>query len=254
MATPAGAIDDRKQVQAVARAYFKAVYLNDRSQAVPVVLSPEGLSDFFGPKTLSKSEKAEAALEVREMRFRPLRAYEGLMASPKPPVFPIGAHLRFMTSVRGTPTVVSLQKTAEGWKVDLRWWREMMAMMRGREPAEHTPESVIKTYLFALMKRDEATLRKLLPKGSDTARLYPERYRPPFEDQYYYLNAEMPVVELGPSDLILIDGEYATPKNSGAGNRIFLGLYGSIEVVFELTTEDGKLKVEPALHLRDIEL
>jgi hypothetical protein len=146
--------------------------------------------------------------------------------------------------------VLSMLKTENGWKVDLRWWVAMIRLAEGQELSENNPEVIIRRFLLALMKRDTEKLARLLPKGHTPDQLYPRGYKPPFEDQYFYLAMEMPLVEFGKGDLVLTpDGTLEPALRPGTDDRFFLGIFWDSELHFRLLREGQSFKVEPGEHL-----
>jgi hypothetical protein len=245
---------DLPDAERVARAFLVAVSQNDQATAASLVTSREGLSEFAEKKAMSADEKERIKMEVEGLKLKPLATYAPVLATDENRPIPEGGYLRFSTSFRGTLLILTLKKVGGSWKVDLRWWREELALARGKKVKETEPEFVIKTFLLALMRRDEAVLSQLVPKGTDIKTFYREGYRPPFEDQYYYLASEMPVVEVEASDLIVQDGRYISVGEKVGRNRAFVGLFGPRELFFILKNEVGKLKVIPRDYLHQLGL
>jgi hypothetical protein len=245
---------DLPDAERVARAFLVAVSQNDQATAASLVTSREGLSEFAEKKAMSADEKERIKMEVEGLKLKPLATYAPVLATDENRPIPEGCYLRFSTSFRGTLLILTLKKVGGSWKVDLRWWREELALARGKKVKETEPEFVIKTFLLALMRRDEAVLSQLVPKGTDIKTFYREGYRPPFEDQYYYLASEMPVVEVEASDLIVQDGRYISVGEKVGRNRAFVGLFGPRELFFILKNEVGKLKVIPRDYLHQLGL
>jgi hypothetical protein len=236
------------------RSFMSHVYQNDLEGARRWVASPEGLESFIGREVLSDEERGRIAEEVAEIDLRPVSGYERY-EDPDTPPMSVGSPMRFVTSFRGTPMVISAIKSSEGWRVDLRWWLAMADIMRGKEILEGAPEYVIKTFLFALIREDRAQLGALVASGFDVEGLYPPDYHDPRLDHFYMLVAEMPVVAMGDADMINTESKgLVRVADLAKGDRIFVGLFGAVEAMFRLRREGDEWKIVPMDYIRRLEI
>lgn len=245
---------DVAAAEAVTRSFLTAVYQNDYDLAKAWVIDAGGLASFIGEETLDSSIRERVRADIEALAIDLAPGYEAL-ADAEAESLPIGAPLRFSLVYHGTPMVVSTVKTADGWRVDLRWWEAMSRLARGRPVPKRHPEMLARRFLLALMQRDEKELGRLLPDGYSTDQLYPEGFEPPFEDQYFYLAMEMPLVELGEKDLVLSpDGGTAPALEPGSRDKLLVGFYWDVELHFRLIADGQSYRVAPGEHLSRIGL
>ncbi len=241
----AAEVDDAERV---ARAFLVGIYQNDEAGASEHVTSEAGLEGFIGKQALGEAAKTAVRDDIRGLEIDLAPGYEDLGESVEA-VLPQGASIRFSLAYRGVPMVVTTVKTHAGWKVDLRWWSAMRRNAEGRQVQKNDPEAVVRRYLIALLEHDLKKLRGLVPKGTDPISLYDSGYEPPYEDQYYYLALEMPVVEIGQDELVRLEGgEFGRSPAKGA-EKFLVGLYWDIAMPFHLVPEGKGYRVVPGGHL-----
>lgn len=150
---------------------------------------------------------------------------------------PVGSRGTFSAGFRGSLSVFQLELTDDGWRVDPRYWIAM------RKP-EAEPDRTIRQFVFYLYARDR---EKLAAVSTKLPPLYGE---PAFEDQYYALAQEMPVVPARPGDVLrLPGGEKVTVPEPTADHGWYTGQYGLFEIPFEVVRQDGAWKVVPRDYL-----
>lgn len=144
---------------------------------------------------------------------------------------PVGTRGTWSAGFRGSLSVYQLELTADGWRVDPRYWIAM------RKP-EAEPDLTIRQFVFYLYARDREKLAAL------TTELPPLPGKPAFEDQYYALAQEMPVVPARPGDVLrLPGGSKVTVPDPTADHGWYTGQYGLFEIPFEVVRQDGVWKV-----------
>lgn len=150
---------------------------------------------------------------------------------------PVGTRGTWSFGFRGSLSVLPLELTADGWRVDPRYW------IAARRP-EAEPDRTIRQFVFYLYARDREKLAAL------TTALPPLRGQPAFEDQYYALAQEMPVVPARPGDVLrLPGGTTVTVPEPTADHGWFTGQYGLYEIPFEAVRQEGAWKVVPRDYL-----
>ncbi len=240
--------------EAVARAFLVALYQNDKAAAAAHVVSEEGLEGFVGTQALDDSTKAAVQADIAALEIELAPGYEDLRDGRAEPL-PDGAPIRFSLAYRGVPMAVTTIKGGDEWKVDLRWWTAMRSQAEGQRLAKGDPRLVARRYLIALLEGNTKKLRRLVAKGHNVSKLHPPDYEAPFEDQYYYLALEMPLVEMGRDEVIRREGgEYGSLPMLDNGARYLIGLYWDTELHFHLVPDGDTYRVIPGDHLAQVGL
>lgn len=150
---------------------------------------------------------------------------------------PVGARGTWSAGFRGSMSVFQLELTPDGWRVDPRYWIAM------RKPSVE-PDRTVRQFVFYLYARDREKLAAL------STALPPLYGQPAFEDQYYSLAQEMPVVPARVGDVLrLPGGEQVTVPEPTPDHGWYTGQYGLFEIPFEVVRQDGVWKVVPRDYL-----
>lgn len=185
--------------------------------------------------------------ETRELKFRQVRNYRlnGRPVQAAASGYPVGTTARFMAPVHGTLTVITVVKTAEEWKVDLRWWIEMIEMARRDSISKESPEYVIKSFVLALLRLNKTEARKFVTPETDMSMVFAGA--PPYaepSDQLPMLAIEMPLVEALPEESYLLpSGQIARGSEKPDERKVLVGLFGPTEMVFEVIKVKTEWKV-----------
>lgn len=194
--------------------------------------------------------------EIERVQFRQVQGYRlnGHFLQPNPANFPPGTTARFMAPVRGTLMVISVVKTVEGWKVDLRWWIELMALARRDSISKDSPEYVVKSFLLALLRLNKTEARKFVTSDTDINRVFADA--PPYaepSDQLPMLTIEMPLVEARPDESYpLPSGRVAQGSDRPEERKLLVGLFGPTEMVFEVVNVKNEWKVVGQSYFRQL--
>lgn len=185
--------------------------------------------------------------ETRDLKFRQVQNYRlnGRPVQPEANGYPRGTMARFMAPVHGTLTVITVAKTADGWKVDLRWWIEMIEMARRDSISKESPEYVIKSFVLALLRLNKTEARKFVTPETDMTKVFADA--PPYaepSDQLPMLTIEMPLVEAAPEESYPLPlGRIAKGSENSNERKLLVGLFGPTEMVFEVIKSKNEWKV-----------
>ena len=233
--------------EAVLRALMTALYSGDVAAFERVTLPHPARSKFTAgaranPEALNNLKENPGGLQLREQRDK---LFRGQPAKPGPDgAYPAGTTALYMVAHRGGPMAVPLVRQPEGWKVDLRWWIGMMALSAGGPPPSGSPEAVIRSLLAATLRFDRRQAAGFLaePKSVDLLFLGGPSQREPSG----VLDAavfEMALVEIGAGEFYPMPVGPVVEGGSTADRKVFLGLFGPIEMAFVLVKKGADWKV-----------
>lgn len=229
-------------VQDSIQTFMVALYSGDAEAYAKAILPCPDSQVLIGDHSVSAEERAAVQREIAEARFEPVGPCQYLGKAVKPRRngdFPVGTTVTFTTQLRGTILMIPVVNTEQGWKVDVRYWIAMQ-----KEYKESDPEVAVRQFLYALIAREKADLAAVTPAGSDLRSLL--KGHPPFEDQYYALAMEMPVVQAMPGESMPVPGGRTLRAGvSSDEHKWFVGLYGPYQLVFELKKEASGWKTVP---------
>lgn len=191
---------------------------------------------------------------------------QGLQIIPqRPPVFrgepvsadakgdyPVGTSALYMVAHGGSPMVVTVVRRVDGWKVDLRWWIALMELASGREPAQDSPDTAIRSLLAAMLRLDREAASRHVATGADMELLFADAPRQ--REPSGVLDAavfEMPLVEIEPGEFARTPGGKVVEGSSTADRKVLVGQFGPIEIAFVVTRagSDWRVAAEPYFRL-----
>jgi len=228
------------------RECMTAMYSGDIAGYNKVIL-PCAASDLLvAVVTLTPAELTALSEDVSVMDLMQTDPYRFQGRKVKPGrrgVCPVGTKATFMTQFRGVNLVVPVVYASDAWKVDVRYWIAMF-----QECKESDPEVAVRKFLYFLIGRKVSELVDVTPSGSDLTEFL--KGDSPFEDQYYALAIEMPVVEaIEGESMALPRGKILKAHGSSPKHKWFVGMYGPHQLVFELRKEGGSWKTIPQDYL-----
>lgn len=181
-----------------------------------------------------------------ELQLRLDDRYEHLSKSKEK--LPEGATLRFRGAQGGGGFVVSMRKQKGQWNVDTRWWEALGRLVDGAVPQKGEPESAIKSALLLMLDDDREKLAEFFVRDTRIDTLFPSNYSPANLGHFFELVREMPVVEVSLDELVMgPEGNYIRVGDlPGSPERVFIGQYGVIDLVFRMRKENGAWKLLPA--------
>jgi hypothetical protein len=229
------------------RAVIQALFAGDQQSLKKHTLPHPKVSLLIAQHPPTGNESKRLIEEARELKFRQVQDYrfKGQPIQRTPSGYPPGTMARFLAPVRGTLTVFTVVRTTEGWKVDLRWWIEMIEMERRDSVSKESPEYVIKSFLLALLRLNRNEARKFVTPETDINRVFADA--PPYaepSDQLPALTIEMPLVEAGPEESYpLPSGRIGQGSDKPNEQKLLVGLFGPTEMAFEVVKIKNEWKV-----------
>ena len=234
IAAPRGVTSPERAV----RDFITALAMHDAQAFAKAVRPDPRAGRFLNPQPLTPDQQAEAARRLETLQVR--RTEEVLLRGK--PVdadaagdFPVGSVGRFLASGAGGPTVVTIVREPDGWKIDLRWWLAMLDMSSAGPPQEESPDYAIRSLLLALLalKRDEAS--RFVAPGGDANVLFAgaPRYREP-SGVLEATTMEMPLVEIGPGEFCRMPSGRVVEGSATADRKVIVGQFGPVEMPFVL--------------------
>lgn len=240
-------VADSTDPREAARVFLYALYANDSAAFRRAIVPEPGSEVMLGADRISPAGLTRLRAEVAAVRLStgaPL-AYEGAPARPNADgTYPIGTRGTLVTGFRGTPMVVPVVRTDDGWKVDVRFWLAMIREARS-QPDESSPELRAKAFLCYSLANQPEELAPLSATPID-ARALMKGYdlRAGDLDQVLSLCGEMPVVRARPGETVRVGASLVTARDGG-DTLVLIGLMGQVEVPFLLRRVSGEWKVAP---------
>ena len=242
--SPRGATSPERAV----RDFITALAMHDAQAFAKAVRPDPRAGRFLNPQPLTPDQQAEAARRLETLQVR--RTEEVLLRGK--PVdadaagdFPVGSVGRFLASGAGGPTVVTIVREPDGWKIDLRWWLAMLDMSSAGPPQEESPDYAIRSLLLALLalKRDEAS--RFVAPGGDVNVLFAgaPRYREP-SGVLEATTMEMPLVEIAPGEFCRMPSGRVVEGSATADRKVIVGQFGPVEMPFVLRRVGAGWRVE----------
>jgi hypothetical protein len=147
--------------------------------------------------------------------------------------YPVGTTALFVVAHGRGPTVFTLARRPEGWKVDLRWWIAMSELASGREPAPDSPDVAIRSLLAAMLQLERSEAARFVVPFANMDLLFDgaPRQREPSG----VLDAavfEMPLVEIEPGEFARTASGKIVEGTRAADQKVLVGQFGPIEIPF----------------------
>lgn len=230
------------------REFIKALAMHDASGFAKAVRPDPRSSRFLNPQPLTPDQQADARRRLETLQ---VRASEEVMLRGQPVQadangdYPVGSVGRFLASGDGGPAVVTIVRTKDGWKVDLRWWLAMLDMASAGEPAEGSPEHAIKNLILALLALNRDAASRFLAPGRDIGVLFAGA--PPYREPSGVLEAttmEMPLVEVGPGEFYAMPSGRVVEGSADADRKLIVGQFGPVAMPFGLRRVGQAWRVE----------
>jgi hypothetical protein len=232
------------------REFIRALAMHD-TQAFARAIRPDRRANaLINPQPLTAEDQVEAARRLETLQ---VRRSDDVLLRGKPVKaeangdYPVGSVGHFVASGSGGPSLVTVVREPEGWKIDLRWWLAMMDMANAKAPPEvGSPEHVIRSLTLALIALDrEEALRYVVP-GAATSLLFAGA--PSVREPSGVLEAsamEMPLVEVGSGEFYRLPSGRIVEGSTAADRRVIVGQFGPVEMPFVLQRVGGAWRVEP---------
>jgi hypothetical protein len=231
------------------REFIRALAMHDTQAFAQAIRPDPRASSLINPQPLTPEGRVEAARRLETLQ---VRRRDDVLLRGKPVNadtngdYPVGSVGHFIASGSGGPSLVTLVRESDGWKVDLRWWLAMVDMANAKAPAVvGSPEYTIRSLTLALIEldRDEA-LRYVVP-GATTSVLFAGA--PSVREPSGVLEAsamEMPLVEVGSGEFYRMPSGRVVEGSTTADRRVIVGQFGPVEMPFVLQRIGGAWRVE----------
>ena len=234
--------------EAVIRSFVHAMYSNDLVAYEALTLPVPGRErlEKGGAVNVDAKEELEhnpEAVQLRMMRPYQLRGREARRDANGE--YPVGTTVRFSVSYRN-PMLVSLVRTPQGWRIDLRWWLAMLDMASGPPPDRDSADYAARALIASLLDLDREAAAKFVTPDADLDLLFAgaPREREP-SDQLGALLAEMPLIEIGPGEFCRMPSGRVVEGVRRNDLKVLVGLYGPLEMPFVVQRIGTRWRVQP---------
>jgi hypothetical protein len=245
-----GAYAAVKGPEATIREFIRASYFNDSVAFDRVTLPAPESHLLLNREKIPAKERKEILQELKTshlQRLLPFRLRGVDLDTTRSGDYPVGTMTRYLSDFRGSPTVVTVVRQSDGWKIDPRWWMAMIHEMREGGPGEGTPEYAIKQLLATMLAINQKAAEQFVTPGADMSLLFqgaPSQPEP--SDQLGALVEEMPLVTIPPGEFYQFPaGDVAEGSPSPDQSRLIVGLMGSVEIPFLVRKIDSGWRVTP---------
>jgi hypothetical protein len=236
-------------VETKVREFLRALVMHD-AQAFAKAIVPDSRSGrLLNPQPLTPEAREEGERRLESLQIKLEDAFllrgEPVKADGKGD-YPVGTMGHVMAASNGGPSIVTVVRRPEGWRVDLRWWLAMVELSNASGPPEKgSPEYVVKSLTLAMiaLNRDEAM--KYAVPGADVNLLFDGA--PPYREPSGVLEGaamEMPLVEVGPGEFYRMPSGRVVEGVKAADRKVLVGQFGPTEMPFALTRVNGEWRVE----------
>jgi hypothetical protein len=234
--------------EAVIRSFVHAMYSNDvvAYEALTLPVPRRELLEKGGAVNVEAKEELEhnpEAVQLRMMRPYQFRGREARRDANGE--YPVGTTVRFSVSYRNL-MLVSLVRTPEGWRIDLRWWLAMLDMASGPPPDPDSADYAARALIASLLDLDREGAAKFLTPDANLDLLFagapPE---PEPSDQLGALLAEMPLIEIGPGEFCEMPSGRVVEGVRRDDLKVLVGLYGPVEMPFVVQRIGTRWRVQP---------
>ena len=234
--------------EAVIRSFVHAMYSNDVAAFETLTLPDPGRDRLEKGGVVNVEAKEELEHNPEAVQFRLMRPYQFRgreAARGADGEYPVGTTVRFSVSYR-YPMVVSLVRTPEGWRIDLRWWLAMLDMTSGPPPDPDSADYAARALIASLIDLDRQGAAEFVMPDAHLDMLFegapPEREP---SDQLEALVAEMPLVEIGPGEFCEMPSGRVVEGVRSDDMKVLVGLYGPVEMPFVVRRIGTRWRVQP---------
>lgn len=242
------AANNAAAVQAV-KTFLYALFAGDAVEFEKAIIPEPGSGELLRKKPGSAQEIAAVKRDAELVCLRQVCPFllggkqVGAASGSK---YFAGTKTIYTTQFRETFLVIPVACTETGWKVDVRFWLAEMRQARS-SLQESDPEVSAKAFLYFLLAKQPKKLAEMSAskiRGED----YTESNHLPGGDmdQVLSLCIEMPVVRAREGETFTMpSGETVRADARQLDTMVVVGMYGMIELAFELKRVDGRWKVVP---------
>ncbi|RZU38731.1 hypothetical protein EV700_2666 [Fluviicoccus keumensis] len=240
------AVQSYSNPEVLIKDYLYSLYTNDVKGYQKLIIPEPGSEKLTGKQVLTYAQRDAVRQDVDQLQLRNLSGdvYKGkvLMRWASRPV---GTRAIYAGQFRNNNLALPVEKTAEGWKMDARYWGEFVRI-KARPLTSQDPQAAAIKFLYGIFSGDAEMIRRVSADSGSEARLIAANNLPPGDvDQILALCKEMLVVPARDGEVLLMpDGTLLTARTS-ADEKLMMGLMGLVEVPFLLKQTEGTWKVVP---------
>ncbi|MFN2330164.1 MAG: hypothetical protein ABR612_14745 [Chromatocurvus sp.] len=226
------------------RAFMYALYANDLADYRTRILPDPESAVLVGTQKFTEEQLNKLRMEIDGLRLRQtsMPSFEG---KPTAPPYVVGTKAIYFAQFRGVNLTIPMEVTADGWKVDVRYWLAMRKQS-GRRPQKTDPEIVAKAFLLYVLAKKPDALNEFVTKPVKGEEYTAANDLPPGDlDQILSLCAEMPMVRARPKERLLLPSGELIGGSEKHDTLVLVGLMGPVEIPFLLKKKDNAWKVVP---------
>lgn len=231
-----------------ARAVLYSIYTRDAGELSKWVIVDSDLEAIFPKKALTPNELKELESELATLSLRQVMPFssDGHFIEPRRGFkLPIGAKTVYDTSFRGNLLAIPVVLGTSGWKVDIRFW-----IADAKRTVEHEkqgdPEVIARQFLLYTLGKRPDKLANLTAIKIDPEEYTSANNLPPGDlDQVISLCFEMPLIRARAGDRYRLPSGEIVRAGEEKDTIILVGLYGVIELAFQLKYVEGRWKIVP---------
>lgn len=225
---------------------LSALVLGDRATFVKATLPTEDVDAVVRAVPPSGDERTRLDEQLERVRLSSQRppVFEGEPIDDERPA-PVGARIIYLTQFGSSLVPVVVVRTADGWRVEPRYWVAERAQQSADIEA-NTPPMVVKRFMYHLMTGETRKLEELSLLPSAAEGLTRNNNMPGADRGHVaMLCVEMPVARARDGEVVRMPSGARVTAGSSADDVVYVGLLGSVEVPFRLRRKDGAWKVLP---------
>src|SRR5262245_23340608 len=234
--------------EVVIRSFVHAMYSNDVVAYDALTLPVPGRERLEKGGTVNVEAKEELEHNPEAVQLRLMRPYQFRGREATRDVngeYPVGTTVRFSVSYRNL-MLVSLVRTSEGWRIDLRWWLAMLDMASGPPPGPDSADYAARALIASLIDLDREGAAEFVTPDANLDLVFagapPE---PEPSDQLGLLIGEMPLVEIGPGEFCEMPSGRVVEGVRRDDMKVLVGLYGPVEMPFVVQRVGTRWRVQP---------
>jgi hypothetical protein len=230
--------------------FFHALAMHDVQAFTRAVVPTPRAERLISTKPLSADERetAQRRLQGLQMSQRDEFLLRGEPVKPDSKAdYPVGTVGHYVVSSDGGPSVVTVVRQQDGWRVDVRWWLALMDMMNTpAPPAAGSPEYAVRGLMASLIALRRPDVQRFAMPGADMEILFAGA--PSQREPSGVLDAaamEMPLVEVGTGEFYRLPSGRVVEGSAAADRKLLVGQFGPVEIPFVLHRVKGEWRVEP---------
>jgi hypothetical protein len=229
------------------RDFLYALYANDAVDFQKRILPEANSIALIGPQTFTQEQLDKLRKDINALPLHQTSppSLEGLPLANSSAPIPVGTKTIYLTQFRGVVLIVPMQRSENGWKVDVRFW---LAMRKQREVRlqKTDPELVAKGFLFHVLAKKPDALNEFTSESIKGEDYTSANNLPPGDlDQILSLCIEMPMVRARSGERVLLPSGEVAVGSDQSESLVLIGLMGPVEVPFLLRRVGGAWKVVP---------